>query len=238
MLDPAAPCRFSDFVHAALAGLCVALSACATAPPRDAVTARPTNGATNEPQGDRYYLGTCATCDSVLGSRGEAVERVIARRDLRFCRESCSEAFERNVDASVRRLDGVMADDQRPHYPITTCIVSGRSLGDAPVEVVLGNRLFRVHSARERAALLADPDRVLRELDEACLNAQSPTYAMPDKCPVQGDILDSDTPIDIVIANRMVRVCCMRCVRVVRARPSQYLAMIDYAHKAARAEHP
>ncbi len=31
---------------------------------------------------------------------------------------------------------------------------------------------------------------------------QAPTYGTPDRCPVQGDILDSDEPIDFVVANR------------------------------------
>ena len=83
----------------------------------------------------------------------------------------------------------------------------------------------------ERVEILADPARFVRLLNQAVITTQTPTYGMPDKCPVQGDILPSDDPIDIVVANRMIRVCCGRCARVVRARPYQYLGMVEYANR-------
>lgn len=180
--------------------------------------------------GDAYYLSACAWCAGMLGAKGDTLDRVMQGRDVRFCSAPCAEAFERDPAEGFRRADDAMIADQVPRYPLATSIVSGRALPDRPADVIVGNRLFRLADRAEHAALARDPARYLRELDEAVLDAQRPAYPMPDKCPVQGDILAADTPIDFVVANRMVRVCCMRCARVVRSRPSQYLSMIDYAN--------
>lgn len=192
--------------------------------------------------GDRYYLSTCAMCDTLLGTRGEAIDCVLQQRELRFCSQVCRERWDADPLTARSRLDAVMTADQAPHYPLATSIVSGRPLGKRPLDVVCLNRLFRVCDASERGVLIVELERCMRLLDAACIAAQSPTYPMPEKCPVQGDILQSDTPIDIVIANRMVRVCCVRCMRVVRARPYQYMAMVDYAnresHQQSRLDSP
>jgi hypothetical protein len=126
-----------------------------------------------------------------------------------------------------------MIEDQLSLYPLKTSIVTGQAMPRQPFDVIRGNRLFRVATAQEVAVVSAEPAHHLMLLNRATIEAQRAGYGMPDKCPVQGDILDSDEPIDIVIAGRMLRVCCGRCVRVVRARPSQYLGMIEYANRAA-----
>ncbi|MBX3375529.1 MAG: hypothetical protein KF678_00825 [Phycisphaeraceae bacterium] len=183
-------------------------------------------------EGDAYYLSECAMCWGMLGGKGDTVDREVEGRDVRFCCARCADEFEsrRTFGAVDRR----MAEDQRPLYPLRVSVVSGKALGRSRVEVILGNRLFVLAEESEVAALEREAPRCFRLLDEAVIEAQSPGYGMKTKCPVQGDILESDTPIDIVIANRMIRLCCYRCVRVVRARPSQYLGMVDYANRAAR----
>lgn len=185
------------------------------------------------PMGDAYYLATCPVCDGRLGYTRVALERVIGGRSLRFCSESCVEVFGADLRAGTARIDAIMIRDQVPHYPVRVSLVSGRPLGDHPIDTVWCNRLFRLADESERGVLLREPTKYLRALDAEVVRAQSPGYGMPDKCPVQGDILDDDTPLDIVLANRMIRVCCVRCARVVRARPYQYLGMVDHANKGA-----
>jgi hypothetical protein len=194
----------------------------------------PVEGADSARFADAYYLDTCADCAGRLGARGETAERHYADRELRFCHRDCQGRFEENFSAGLERLDERLVADQLPFYPSAVSAVSGKPLGDDAVDVIWGNRLFRLASEAERRALLDDPVRYIRALDRAVIEAQRPGYGMPDKCPVQGDIFESDTPIDVVIANRMVRLCCARCVKIVKARPSQYLGMVEYANRAAR----
>jgi hypothetical protein len=184
-------------------------------------------------RGDNYYLSTCARCDRLLGSVGTAIDVIHEQRSLRFCSDACAQAFHREPAATLAHADQVVTADQLPRYPIATSIVSGRRLGPNPVDLVWCNRLVRLADARERDDFLRDPERHLRALDSRVLEAQAAGYGMPDRCPVQGDILDSDTPVDFVIANRMVRVCCGRCMSIVKARPYQFLALVDYANKEA-----
>ncbi|MBN8644560.1 MAG: hypothetical protein J0L61_04885 [Planctomycetes bacterium] len=182
---------------------------------------------------DRYYLPECAVCAGALGAKGEAVARLYDGRELRFCDEACARAFDANRPAGFGAVDARIVADQAALYPLRTCIVSDRPLPARPVDVVWGNRLFRVAGEPEKARLLADPGAYTRRLDDAVRAAQTPGYPMARKCPVQGDILEGDPVIDIVVANRMIRVCCGRCARVVRASPYQYLSMVDYARGAA-----
>jgi hypothetical protein len=182
---------------------------------------------------DAYYLSVCAWCGGLLGSRGEAVEVTRAGRPLRFCSGPCAADFDAAGAAAFERLDARMIADQRPHYPLKVSLLTGRPLGPAPIEFIWGNRLFMAVDEAERRRILASPAEAIRVLDRAVIAAQTPGYGMPTKCPVQGDILPNDEVIDIVVANRMIRVCCARCARAVRARPYQYLAMVEYANRAA-----
>lgn len=209
-----------------------ALGPCGCAPHRASRESEPAALAA----GDGYYLGTCARCDGLLGSKGESLEVVREGRGLRMCCPECIEAFDRDPTAGRAHVDAVLIADQRPHYPLSTSLVSGRPLGAGALDFIWGNRLFRVASDAERRQLQTRPEHYLQLLNEAVCAAQAGRYGMPDKCPVQGDILASDEPFDIVIANRMIRVCCGRCARVVRARPHQYLGMIDYANRQRAGE--
>lgn len=180
---------------------------------------------------DQFPMSRCPLCDSYLGSRGEAVELVHAGRQIRLCCDYCRLAFERDPAKALARIDAVLIADQMPHYPLKTSVLDARALPERPIDFIWGNRLFRAVDAADRDRILADPVTAIRRLDQAAIEAQRPTYGMPDKCPVQGDILPNEARIDIVVANRMIRVCCGRCVKVVKARPYQYLAMVEFANR-------
>jgi hypothetical protein len=198
------------------------------------VAAAPTTRSTApaEHVGDMYYLDTCAVCTAKLGAKGDAILRYYDRRSVRFCQKSCQGEFERDPAEGTARLDARMTRDQLPRYPLTTSVVSGVPLGERPLDWFWGNRLVRLADASEKERFLAQPDRYIEALDAACIARQAPAYAFA-KCPVQGDILPGDEVEDVVVANRMVRVCCHRCVDSVGNRPVQYLAVVDYANRQA-----
>ena len=185
--------------------------------------------------GDAYYLDICAVCSGRLGGKGDAIPRRFDGREVRFCQRACEETFQRDAAAGMTALNALLTEDQLPYYPLSTSVVSGKALGDRPVDVFWGNRLVRLADAGEKRAFLAQPERFIDILDAACIVRQQPNYAFP-KCPVQGDILPGDDVELLVVANRMVRVCCHRCVNSVRSRPGQYLTIIDYANRRAARE--
>jgi hypothetical protein len=182
---------------------------------------------------DGYYLARCAACPALLGVKGEAIDATHEGRPLRFCCAACKRRFDADPSAVIREVDAAMLSDQLPHYPLNASLMDGRPLGPAPIDFVWGNRAFRARDGRDRDRIMADPIAAIRSLDKAVIAAQEPTYAMHNKCPVQGDILPDDPVIDIVVANRMIRVCCGRCARVVKARPYQYIGMVDFANREA-----
>lgn len=230
--DPAAG-RGAPTSIARLACLLACLAACVLPGCAAAHSGAASDSASTAQAIDGYYLSTCALCGGALGARGEAVDTHHLGRPLRFCTAACAADFARGSAAAVARLDAVMIADQGPHYPTDRSLLTGRPLGERPLAFIMGNRLFLAADEAERAQLQNELTRAVARLDAAVLAAQRPIYGMPDKCPVQGDILPDDVVIDLVVANRMIRVCCARCARVVRARPYQYIAMVDYANRVA-----
>jgi hypothetical protein len=189
-------------------------------------------------RGELYYFDRCAACDRMNGIHGETPSRLYDGRDVRYCSNDCIAAFERDLTGSLARLDRKMADDQRPCYPTDTSIVSGKPLAAATaVELVWCNRLVRLADPTEKATFLADPDRYVKTLDELAVERQLPHYRT-NKCAVRGDELEPelDARATIVLAGRMLRLCCSDCAAGVRNHPSNYYGIADYIyrHGAAR----
>lgn len=215
-------------VASLIAALSLPLAACSTTsnPPSAADAAAKLDPGVR--RGDGYYLTTCARCNSLLGTTGEVTTTIYDGREVLFCGEPCRAAFERDLAGGLRRLDQVMIADQRPIYPVTTSIISGRVLPDEPTDFIWNNRLVRVCDPGEQAAFLRDPPSAMRTLDRAVVEHRLPHYDIA-KCLVQGIELDADATVDVVVANRLFRVCCGDCAARVRKTPRARTAIVDYA---------
>lgn len=180
--------------------------------------------------GDRYYFDRCPECNRLLGTRGDVIERWWDLRQVRFCHADCVATFESDLAAGFARLDAKMLADQLPLYPLATCLVTGVPLPETPVDIIFRNRLIRLADESARKAFLDDPARYWALLDEAIISHQSKRYWIT-KCPEQGTTIDprTDFLFTVVCAQRIVRVCCDDCHDRVKARPSQYLPLIDSA---------
>jgi hypothetical protein len=183
-------------------------------------------------RGDPFYLASCALCEKARWKTGASVTRLHGTRELRFCSAECERTFAADSSAALARLDAALIRDQVPHYPLQTSIVSGAPLGEKPVDLIWNNRLVRLAADEERAMFLARPDEWIARLDTEVIRAQSPVYG-PTKCPVQGDFFDPEAIEEIVIGNRMIRLCCAKCAVIVRRNPVQYLIMVDSSNREA-----
>jgi hypothetical protein len=126
-------------------------------------------------------------------------------------------------------VDRKLVEMQRPHYPLTTCPVSGGELGSMgePKDIVVGNRLVRLCCAGCEAQVRENPEPIIAKLDAAAVEQQSADYA-PDTCPVSGGKLGSmGEPVHYVVANRLVKLCCAGCVSAVETNPAGVLAKLD-----------
>ncbi len=195
-------------------------------------TTKATGAGKAKPTGDPYPLATCPVSGEKLGSKGEPIVKSYQGREVRFCGESCPPEFEKDLAKNLAKLDEAIIKDQLPLYPLTTSPVTGQALPEKPVDFVHGHRLVRVGAEGERAEFLKDPAKLIAELDKAVIAAQAKDYPLK-ACPVSEEELGSmGKPKDMVVAGRLVRLCCGSCVKDVRKQPARIIALIDEARKA------
>lgn len=182
--------------------------------------------------GEPYPLTTCPITGKKLGSMGEPIVKVYGGREVRFCCGGCPPKFEKDLAASMAKVDEKIIKDQGPLYPLKTSVVTGKDLPAKPFEFVFNNRLVRLGAESEKADFVKDAPKFLGELDKAVIAAQSKDYPIT-KCPVGGDALGGDMgkPVDMVLAGRLIRLCCKDCKGDVEKDPAKFIAMVDAARK-------
>ncbi len=180
-----------------------------------------------------YTLGICAVSGEKLGSMGDPIVRVYDGREVRLCCSGCIDTFEADLDASWKKVDAVMIKDQSRYYPMNVCVVTKDPLidgaDDIAVNMVYEGRLVRLCCKMCMKSIAADPEAFVRELDRAAAEAQRPEYPL-DTCVVSGGELGSmGDPADLVLAGRLVRLCCDGCSGKLKAEPGRFLQSIDKA---------
>jgi len=187
--------------------------------------------------GDAYTLDTCPTSGEKLGTMGAPIVRYFDGREVRFCCDGCIGDFEADPAAGFRAMDAKMIADQMPSYPMTTCLVGGDELGDDAIDMVYRNRLVRFCCKMCAKKFKADPVAYLAKLDKATIAQQRASYPIDTCLAMPDDALDESAPAtEIVVAGRLIRLCCEGCEAKVLKNPSKYIAMIDEARKAQHAD--
>ena len=99
----------------------------------------------------------------------------------------------------------------------------------APVNYVHNNRLVRFCCNGCKRGFKNNPAALLAVLDEAVIAQQKDAYPI-DTCPISGQKLGSmGDPVDIVVANRLVRFCCSGCIGAFYKAPAVHLAKLNKA---------
>ncbi|MCB9851661.1 MAG: hypothetical protein H6819_01090 [Phycisphaerales bacterium] len=192
-------------------------------------------GEAKEFGGDIYTLTKCVVTDEELGSMGDPPIKIIEGREVRVCCAGCFKKIEKDTKKYFDKMDKQMADDQRPHYPLDTCIVTHEPLKrkgkDTAYEYVFKNRLYRLCCKDCARKIEKDPARYSAELDAAVRSAQGKNYPLTT-CPVTGEELGSmGEPVERIVANRLIRFCCSGCFKKFDAEPAKYIAKVDAARK-------
>ena len=173
-----------------------------------------------------YPLKTCVVSGAKLGTMGKPVTLTHQGREVRLCCPACEPKFKADPDAFMKKIDDAVVAEQLPSYPMTTCVISGDELGDKPINYVYENRLVRFCCAMCIDTFLKDPDAALSKLDAAAVKTQLPDY--PAKtCPVTGEKLGSmGKPVDLMVGDKLVRLCCKGCIEKVRKDPAGALEKV------------
>lgn len=188
-----------------------------------------TGPAVAEDLSNLYTLEECPHCGHAI-SKDSPVE-VIEGREMRFCNAGCSSKVEADTAKFMAKLDDMIIAKQAESYPLTTCIMSGRELGDSPVVKVYGNRAVAFCCENCPAGFAADLEKNFAKLDAKIIEEQSKTYPLKT-CPVSGEELGSmGEPINLVVANQLVKLCCEGCIKGVKAEPAKILGKVTEAKK-------
>ena len=130
-------------------------------------------------------------------------------------------------------------------YLLDVCAVSGEKLpGDGGVVLIMDGKTDALQTGREvrfcckgcQGAFSKDPAKFIPKIDELIIADQMPRYPKSVPCIVMTDeLLPDPTGKDardckmIVTRNRLVRLCCGKCVRMFKRDPAKYIEVLDVA---------
>jgi YHS domain-containing protein len=185
-----------------------------------------------------YPLDYCIVTGEALGSMDKPVSLEHAGREIQFCCGSCVKKFKADPERYLKEIDAAVMQEQRPLYPLMTCVVDGKPLGATPIEFLSQYTLVRVDSEACRAAFLADPKKPLAVLEQAVIAKQGPTYPL-GTCVVTGEKLgEMGDPVNYVYQGHLVRFCCSGCIRSFEKDPASYLKKIAAASQPSSPASP
>ena len=130
-----------------------------------------------------------------------------------------------------------------PNEPFTlaTCPVSGKKLGSMGEPIVLEANGSDVKLCCKGCVkrFEADTDKYMKVVHEGIAAQQLPYYPL-STCVVSGEPLTEDgkdIAQDVVIGNRLFRVCCESCIKALHKDSGKYMAELDAAVIKEQAKH-
>lgn len=192
---------------------------------------KPVSAKKERPWTEPYSLGVCPVSGEKLGSMGDPVVKLYRDREIRFCCGGCIQAFENDLDGHFKKIDASIRYDQVRFYPLEKCVVSDKTLiadgRDVTLDMVVGNRLFRVADKQAATELRRNLAKYVAKLNAATASTQRKDYPL-ETCVVAGGELGSmGDPTEMVLAGRLLRFCCGGCEPKVKANPVSFLEKID-----------
>lgn len=181
---------------------------------------------------DPYTLTTCPVTGKELGSMGDPVVKEIDGREVRFCCAPCIGKLEADKETYFKKIDAELARQQQHYYPLDTCVVRGDALEEGKtIEIVHRNRLVKVCCRMCARKFNSEPEKFLAELDKQVIEKQREHYPLKT-CLVSGEELGGmGEPVEVVIGNRLVRLCCGGCKKGLMKDAAKHIATLDAAWK-------
>ena len=178
-------------------------------------------------------LGLCPKNGRDVASMGKSTRRVINGVDVTFCCPPCIKTYKAQYDSYRDKIAPKIITLQKPYYPTDLCIVTGKKLGDDAVDHVHGNRLIRLADAEAVAAFAKDPATHEERLDFIIADTERDDYPL-DTCVVAGSAFaEGKKPHEVIVGNRLVKVCCGGCTGKIRQEPYVIVKKINDAWAAS-----
>jgi YHS domain-containing protein len=125
-----------------------------------------------------YPLDKCIISGEKLGGMGEPVVKVYDGREVKFCCNGCVKTFEKDEAKYFKKIDEAIVAEQKPTYPLSTCVVTGEKLDGGemtPVDYVYKNQLVRFCCKNCIKTFEKDPDKYLSKLHAAAATNKQDT---------------------------------------------------------------
>ena len=101
----------------------------------------------------------------------QPVELVHGTRYLKLCCKSCVKAFEYGPEVFMKEIDAAYMAEQQKGYPLKTCPISGKPLGEKPVDFLYGTTLVRLCCKGCKKGFDEDPKASLKKIQQAWAKA-------------------------------------------------------------------
>ncbi len=169
-----------------------------------------------------------------FAATGALITKVYDGQEVRFCCVQCPAKFLAYKARNIATLDEKIIKDQGPLYPLTTSLVTGQDLSAKPYEFVYGNRLIRLGADTEKVEFMKDPGKYFDALNKAVISQQSKNYPL-GTCVVSGEKFGGamGEAVNVVIAGRLVKLCCAACKQDLEQNPAKFLGMVNAARQSA-----
>ncbi len=125
-----------------------------------------------------YPLMRCPVSGKELASTSAPFDYVYGTRLVRFCSKDCVQTFQKDPARVMAQIDKALIDAQKKTYPLTTCLISSKTIEGEGVDYLYGTRLVRFCCPKCPEAFLKDPAKHLAQLEAAAKKAKeasSPT---------------------------------------------------------------
>jgi len=106
-------------------------------------------------------------------TKAKPVELVHGTRYVKLCCESCVMAFEYDPAVFMAEIDAAYIANQQKDYPLKTCPISGKPLGEEPVDLLYGTTLVRLCCKGCKGAFEKKPGVVIEKVQKAWAKAHA-----------------------------------------------------------------
>lgn len=111
-----------------------------------------------------YPLKTCPVSGEELGAGTDLVH---GTRLVRLCCKDCMTEFNKEPAKFMATVDAALIAAQKKTYPLTTCLVSGKTIEGVGFDQLYGTRLTRFCCEKCPVAFAKEPAKYMAQLDKA-----------------------------------------------------------------------
>lgn len=171
---------------------------------------------------DGYPLDTCLVSNEELDDSAKVFQ--VDGHTFKTCCKKCQAKIEKDPKTYVTKLEQAVTQAQAATYSLTTCPISGKTLNDKAVSVVVDTTLVKLCCGGCKDKLMADPQKAIAKVQSAAFAKQSATYTAKT-CPVSGHDLD-DNAVAVMHGTTLVKLCCSDCMEKLQATPNAMAAKV------------